>query len=431
MDKNNEKYSAYLRILEEELIPAMGCTDPVGIAFCAAYCKKLIGDNVSFADITEINIVVSNNLMKNAKSVIVPNTDGNRGIKTAVAIGVVAGDSEKGLEVIADVSEKDIKRLNEALEILPINISASEGELVLEMAVEIKTNEARAYAQIWDEYTNVVFAEQDGKVILDTREAQNKCEDKSDYDLLSVEDVYDFSTTVNIQEVKAILQNQIKCNMEIAEEGMSGNYGASIGKIIMNGAGGSVKEKVKAMAAAASDARMNGCNMPVVINSSSGNQGISASVPVIVYARELGKSEEELLRALTLSNLITIYQKKYIGRLSAFCGAVSAGAGASAGIALLDGGGYEEVIHSIVNTLAIASGMVCDGAKSSCAAKIAIAVEAGYLGFEMFKNGQQFYGGEGIIAKGVENTIQNVGYMGKIGMKQTDKEIIKIMIERT
>ena len=246
---------------------------------------------------------------------------------------------------------------------------------------------------------------------------------------MTVENIVNFANEVNLDDVRELLERQISCNMAIAEEGMKNNYGACIGKVIYKNGNCSLADKARAFAAAGSDARMNGCELPVCIISGSGNQGMTASIPVVIYARELGKTEEEMLRALVLSDLITTHLKTGIGCLSAYCGAISAGCGAGAGIAYLQGGGFKEVAHTIVNSLAILSGTICDGAKSSCAAKIAMAVESGILGYEMYRNGQQFYGGDGIITKGVENTIRNVGQLAREGMAGTDKEIIKIMLE--
>lgn len=277
-------------------------------------------------------------------------------------------------------------------------------------------------------HTNIVLIEKDGSILRQV-EVKGEAEDGlTDRSLLNMEDIWDFANTVDIADVKGILDRQIECNMAIAEEGLKGDYGANIGKVLIAMSEDNVQTKAKAMAAAGSDARMNGCELPVIINSGSGNQGITASVPVVVYARELKVSEEKKYRALTLSNLTAIHQKTPIGRLSAYCGAVSAGAGAGAGIAYLCGGGYQEVVHTVVNALAIVSGIVCDGAKASCAAKIASAVDAGILGYHMYIRGQQFYGGDGIVTKGVEATLKNVGRLGKEGMKETNKEIIKIMI---
>ena len=243
-----------------------------------------------------------------------------------------------------------------------------------------------------------------------------------------MKDIYDFIDTCDIQDIRDVLMSQIRCNYAIAEEGMRHDYGANIGKVLMKNGSNSVLTKAKAFAAAASDARMNGCELPVIINSGSGNQGITCSIPVYVYAQEYGISEERMLRALALSNLTAIHEKTKIGTLSAFCGAVSAGAGAGAGIAYVLGADYEGVIHTVVNALAISSGIICDGAKASCAAKIATSVDAGIFGYQMYLEGQQFVGGDGIIVKGIENTIANIGRLGSSGMKETNREIISMMI---
>ncbi len=431
MIKNDEKYQSYIRILNKELIPVMGCTEPIALAYCASICKELLEDDYSYDKIKEINVHISPNVIKNVKSVIVPNTDGQKGIEAAVAIGLAGGRSSMALQVLSEIQTPDIEVMKKILKNVPINITPTEDEIVLNILIEVVLENASALVQIAEEHTNVVYLSKNGDVKLDKRDSLGKQEEDTDYSLLSMEEIFEFSKIADISDVEILINQQIEFNTAIAEAGLNENYGANIGKVLMKSAGDNIGNKAKATAAAASDARMNGCSLPVVINSGSGNQGVTASLPVIVYAKELNKSRKELIRALVLSNLTTIYQKTYIGRLSAFCGVVSAGAGSSAGIALLKGGDYNEVSHAIVNTLAIASGMICDGAKSSCAAKIATAVDAGILGYEMYQNGQQFFGGDGIIAKGVENTIQNVGHIGKKGMYETDREIIKVMIERT
>ena len=278
----------------------------------------------------------------------------------------------------------------------------------------------------WNDHEFVSL--KDNKVIFHkTSPTDNTDDSKKIYDLLNMEDIYDFAITADIDDVKQILDPQIYMNSAIAEEGLRGDYGANIGSILKDSYGSDIKIRAKSKAAAGSDARMNGCELPVVINSGSGNQGLTVSLPIIEYARELKVTEEKLYRALLISNLSAIHLKTAIGRLSAYCGAVSAGASAGAGIAYLSDAGYKGITHTVVNALAITSGIICDGAKASCAAKIVTAVDAGILGFEMYKSGQQFHGGDGIISKGIENTIKNIGLLGQIGMFETDKEIIRIM----
>jgi L-cysteine desulfidase len=295
------------------------------------------------------------------------------------------------------------------------------------MIVTVQRGDSSAKVRIANEHTNIVRIEKDGKVLFEKDpDAAEEEENLPDYDLLNVKDIYDFACTCDIEDVRAVLDRQIEKNTAISREGMKNDYGANIGKVLLK-TGDDVRTRAKAAAAAGSDARMNGCELPVVICSGSGNQGLTTSLPVIEYAKELKADKEKLYRALLVSNLVTLHAKNGIGRLSAYCGAVSAGAGAGAGIAFLYGGDLKDISHTIVNALAITSGIICDGAKSSCAAKIATAVETGIFGYEMYRNGQQFYGGEGIVVKGVENSIANFSRLGRVGMKGTDSEIIRMM----
>lgn len=423
MEKTNEKYSAYIQILKEELIPAMGCTEPIALAYAAAVAKKVLGQMPE-----RVAIGASGSIIKNVKSVIVPNTDHLKGIPAAAAAGIVAGDPDKELEVIAHVTEDQVKEMREFLDKTPISVEHVDNGLTFEIVVTLFKGDDYAKVRIVNYHTNIVLVEKNGEILQQTEVKGESEEGLTDRSLLNMKDIWDFINTVDVEDIKPVLKRQIEYNWTIAEEGIKGNYGANIGKVLLDMEGTNVRVRAKAMAAAGSDARMNGCELPVVINSGSGNQGITVSVPVIVYAKELNVGEEKMCRALALSNLAAIHQKTPIGRLSAYCGAVSAGAGAGAGIAYLCGGGFKEITHTIVNALAIVSGIVCDGAKASCAAKIASAVEAGILGYNMYIRGQQFYGGDGIVTKGVEETLKNVGRLGKEGMKETNEEIIKIMI---
>ena len=402
MEKTNVKYNAYIKILEEELRPAMGCTEPIALAYAAAVARKVLGELPD-----KVVIGASGSIIKNVKSVIVPNTDHLKGIPAAAAAGIVAGDPDKELEVIASVEKEAIAEMKEFLKKTPISVEHVDNGFTFEIVVTLYKGEAWSRVRIVNFHTNIVLIEKNGEILKEVPVEGETNEGLTDRSLLNMEDIWDFINTVDVEDLKHVLDPQIRCNMAIAEEGLKGNY----------------------WAAAGSDARMNGCELPVIINSGSGNQGITASVPVIVYAKELNAGEEKMYRALALSNLTTIHQKTPIGRLSAFCGAVSAGAGAGAGIAYLNGGDFDAVIHTVVNALAVISGMVCDGAKASCAAKIAESVDAAILGYNMYVKGQQFYGGDGIVKKGVENTIQNVGRLAKDGMKKTNEEIISIMIE--
>lgn len=424
MEKSNIKYNAYIKILEEELKPAMGCTEPIALAYAAAVARKVLGDMPD-----RVVIGASGSIIKNVKSVIVPNTDHLKGIPAAAAAGIVAGDADKELEVIANVSKEQIAEMKKFLENTEIKVEHVNNGFTFEIIVTLYKGDSYSRVRIVNFHTNIVLIEKDGKILKQVEVDGEGDEGLTDRSLLNMEDIWDFINTVDVDDVKEILGRQMNFNMAIAEEGIKGNYGANIGKVLIDMNGNDIRNKAKAMAAAGSDARMNGCELPVIINSGSGNQGITASVPVVVYAKELGVDEEKMYRALALSNLTAIHQKTPIGRLSAYCGAVNAGAGAGAAIAYLNGGDYQTVIHTVVNALAIVSGMVCDGAKASCAAKIAESIDAALLGYNMYLRGQQFYAGDGIVNKGIEKTLQNVGRLAKDGMKATNDEIIGMMIE--
>lgn len=418
-----QKYQDYINVLKEELIPAMGCTEPIAIAYAGAIAREHLGCLPE-----HVEIEVSGNIIKNVKSVIVPNTGGLRGIEVAAAAGIVAGDSAKELKVISEVSTEAVSAIHKFLESTPITVNFSDSKKIFDIMITVYGNGHSAYVRICEFHTNIVEIREDDKYVLQKDIAVEDSLGFTDRKFMNVQEIIEFADTAIIEDVKDILDLQIECNVNISEEGLAGDYGANIGKVLLKTYGtDDVKIRAKAKAAAGSDARMNGCEMPVVINSGSGNQGITASIPVIEYAKELGVSDEKRYRALIVSNLITIHLKSGIGRLSAYCGAVSAGCASGAGIAYLYGGGVDEVSHTIVNSLAITSGIICDGAKASCAAKIATAIDAGILGYHMYKEGQQFYGGDGIVSKGVENTIKNVGQLAKEGMATTDQEILKIM----
>lgn len=423
MLKTDEKYNAYVQILKEELIPAMGCTEPIALAYAASKAREILGTKPD-----RVSVEASGSIIKNVKSVIVPNTDYLKGIPAAAAAGIVAGQADKGLEVIASVTREQIEEMREFLRNVPVEVSHVDNGITFEIVVTVYCKEKYAKVRIANYHTNIVLIEKNHEVLLEIPiEGENE-EGLTDRTLLDMQSIWDFATTVDIEDVREVLSRQILYNGAISEEGLRGSYGANIGSVLLAMEGNGIRTRAKAKAAAGSDARMNGCELPVIINSGSGNQGITCSVPVIEYAKELQCGEEKLYRALTLSNLVAIYQKTGIGRLSAYCGAVCAGAAAGAGIAYLCSGTYKDVTHTIVNALAVVSGIVCDGAKASCAAKIAYAVDAGILGYNMYKNGQQFYAGDGIVTKGVDETIRNVGRLGKDGMKQTNEEIIDIMV---
>ena len=423
MNKSDIKYQSYIQILKEELIPAMGCTEPIALAYAAAKAREILG---ALPD--KVAIGASGSIIKNVKSVIVPNTDHLRGIPAAATAGIVAGKAEKELEVISEVSKEQIEQMKTFLDTVDISVEHVDYGVTFDILVDVWKGTDHAKVRIANFHTNIVHIEKNGEILLDIPVEDDSDKGLTDRSLLDVESIWDFITTVDIKDIHDLLKRQIECNTAIAEEGLRGNYGANIGKVLLKTYGNDVRTRAKAMAAAGSDARMNGCELPVIINAGSGNQGMTCSLPLLEYAKEYQIEEETLYRALALSNLIAIHQKTGIGRLSAYCGAVTAGAAAGAGIAYICGGGYKEVVHTVVNALAIVSGMICDGAKASCAAKIAASVDAGILGYHMYLNGQQFYAGDGIVTKGVEATISNVGRLGKEGMRETNEEVIKMMI---
>ena len=414
--------SAITEILKEELVPAMGCTEPIAIAYASSIARSLISSLP-----TSVTVYASPNIIKNVKSVVVPHTGGERGIEAAASIGIVAGREELELEVLSKVGEEDIERSKELRRDAKFTILPSESGYIFHIRVELKNDNESSAVEIAGNHTNIIVKERNGEVIYKKEYKDSVESKKTDRSILSIKSISEYADTVDIESIRETLERQIEYNTAIANEGLHGSWGANIGSILLKSYGESVQNKAKAYAAAGSDARMNGSEKPVVINSGSGNQGLTASLPVIVYAKDLNVSHNTLLRALAVSNLVTIHLKSGIGSLSAYCGATSAGAGAGAGVCYLFGGRENEIAHTVVNALAIESGMICDGAKASCAAKIASAVEAGLLGMEMQKYGSEFYGGDGIVKKGVENTIENVSRIAREGMRETDKTIIEIM----
>lgn len=424
MQKTEPRYQHFVKILREELVPAMGCTEPIALAYGAAKAREVLGCMPE-----RVCIEASGNIIKNVKSVVVPNTGGLKGIEAAAVAGIVAGKAEKILEVISEVTEEEKLAMRDYLASHDVQVMPAQGDIVFDIIITLWVGKESVRLRIADYHTNIVHIERNGEVLLSSGKVSEKAEMKglTDRSCMSVEAALDFADTCDLEDVGALVERQIAYNYAIAEEGMKNRWGANIGKTLRVHYGDDVKTRARFMAAAGSDARMSGCEMPVIIVSGSGNQGITASVPVIVYAKHLGVSHEKMVRAVLLSDLLTIHLKTGIGRLSAYCGAVSAGCAAASAIAHLCGGTLEDVAHTLVNSLAIVSGMICDGAKASCAAKIAAAVDAGLLGWCMYQNGQQFYGGDGVITKGVEATIANIGRLGRIGMRETDKEIIRIM----
>lgn len=422
MNRNDNIYKTYVEILKSELVPAMGCTEPIALAYASAKAREVLGNIPTY-----VLVEVSGNIIKNVKSVVVPNTGGLRGIEAAVAAGIVGGDASLVLEVISKVSDTQKEHIKTYLEETQIEVKPLNSRALLDIKLTLTHDDDYVILRISNEHANIVHIEKNGRVLL-TRKGQRKKQSKNlDYSLLGVEKIFEFANIVDIEEVYESIHRQITCNHAIAEEGLRGDWGANIGSVLLKVYGNDVKTRAKAMAAAGSDARMSGCELPVIINCGSGNQGMTIALPILEYAKELNSGDEKMYRALTLANLLAIHFKQGIGRLSAYCGAVSAGVAAGCGIAYLHGADFEGIAHTIVNALAIESGMVCDGAKPSCAAKIASSVDAGILGYYMYVEGQEFKDGEGIVTKGVENTIRNVGRLGKDGMRETDREILRIM----
>ena len=424
-------YQDYVNILHEELVPAMGCTEPIAIAYAAAVARQTLGRPAQ-----RMEVEASGNIIKNVKSVFVPNTGGLRGIPAAAAAGMAAGDPALELEVLSSIGEGEQAAIRQYLADTPIAVKLADSPFIFDIAIRAWAGGDSALVRIVNYHTNIVRVERNGQVLKEV-EAQAAAEEGlTDKSVLTVEGILEFAREAALADVEEAVGRQVRYNTAIAQEGLRGDYGANIGKVLLATYGDDVKIRAKAMAAAGSDARMNGCGLPVVIVSGSGNQGLTASLPVVEYAKELGADWETTLRAVLVSDLITIHLKAEIGRLSAYCGAVSAGCGSGAGIAWLYGREKEpqallkDVSHTIVNALAVDSGIVCDGAKASCAAKIASAVDAGLLGFYMYQNGQQFRGGDGIISKGVEQTIRNIGLLATQGMRETDREILDIMTTR-
>ena len=426
MVRGDALYQQFVAILKEELRPAMGCTEPIALAYAGAKARDVLG-----AMPERIDVLVSGNIIKNVKSVVVPNTGGLRGIASAVCAGVVAGDASKQLEVIASVSKEKQAELKEYMKNVTINITPAESELVFDIDLTLFAGEDSARVRIVNHHTNIVHISRNGVVELELPVEESSEDNLTDKTCLSIERIVEFADVLDVNDVKEFVGRQIQYNMAIAKQGLAGNWGANIGSVILNQQGTADNRRAAAWAAAGSDARMSGCEMPVIILSGSGNQGITASVPVAIYARAFDASEEEMIRAVTVSDLITVHQKTGIGRLSAYCGAISAGVGAGAGIAYLHGGRKEAVAHTVVNAVAILSGTICDGAKPSCAAKIAAAVDAGILGYNMYLENQQFYGGDGIVTKGADRTVSNIGRLAREGMRETDTTILKIMLDES
>ena len=423
MERGDQLYRQFVAILEEELRPAMGCTEPIALAYAGAKCRELLGWEPE-----RIDVAVSGNIIKNVKSVVVPNTGGLRGIAAAVCAGVFAGQADKELEVISQVSDAQRSDLRSKMAQTPVNIAPAESGLVFDIDITLTAGADSARVRIVNHHTNLVHMRRNDQILLDLPVEESSEDHLTDKSCLSIERIIEFADVLDVEDIRHCVGRQLEYNMAIAEAGLNGDWGANIGRVILRQQGQSLEKRACAYAAAGSDARMSGCEMPVIILSGSGNQGITASVPVAIVAKDMNASEEELLKAVAVSDLVTIHQKTGIGRLSAYCGAISAGIGAGAGIAYLRGDRFHAVAHTVVNAIAILSGTICDGAKPSCAAKIAAAVDAGILGYDMYLENQQFYGGDGIVTKGVDKTVTNVGRLAREGMRETDKTILDIML---
>jgi L-cysteine desulfidase len=415
-------FQSYQTILKKELIPSMGCTEPIAIAYCAAKAKSVLNKVPN-----KVLIEASGNIIKNVKGVVVPNTKGMKGIEVAAAMGIIAGDEKLGLEVISKVDANALEEVKSFMKNAKIELKTMDSDFQLDIRITLYHGDDIVSARISHNHTHIVLIKYNNEIIFDDIYSNDTGLDDINYKLLNMKDIYEFATESNIDDLENIISTQIAYSRTISNEGLNHDYGANIGQTILKTHGCDIRNRAKAKAAAASDARMNGCELPVIINSGSGNQGLTASLPVIEFAEELKVSQEKLHRALILSNLIAIYQKSQIGSLSAFCGAVTAGVAAGAAITYLKGGQYDDVAHTFMNGLAIATGIVCDGAKASCAAKIAISVDSGILASDMHENGKDFYAGDGIIGIDVDQTIKNIGQLAREGMKETDKEILYLM----
>lgn len=428
MIKTDKTYQIYIEILKKELVPAMGCTEPISLAYCAAKARETLG---SMPD--KVIVEASGNIIKNVKSVIVPNTGGKKGIEVAAAAGIVVGNADKELEVLSVVSDEQRKELEEFLNLDCIEVYPAKSEKVLDIIVTVKNGDSWASVRIADSHTNIAEIKKDGITLLDNLDNDNSqvSDDEAnlDYNLLNVNDIFEFANALDMSDIVDTLKQQEEYNKRISKEGLTNSYGAKVGQLLLKNKGDAVWVKACANAAAASDARMSGCELPVMINAGSGNQGITVSLPLLTYAEEYKINEDDKYRALALADLIALHLKNGIGRLSAYCGAVSAGVATGAGIAYMMTKDINVISQTIINAVSILSGMTCDGAKASCAAKIAFAVQAGIFGYELSKEGYQFSEGDGLVGCDVEKTIRNIGVLAKEGMHETDKTIISIMTE--
>jgi len=415
------QYDNYIKILKGELILAMGCTEPIAIAFTSAKAREVLGQMPD-----RMIIRCSGNIIKNVKGVVVPNSGGQKGVEVAAILGVVAGKADLELQVISQVKQEDIDKTRTLCSQEICRSELEEGEENLFIRAELTAGQETAAVEVRIKHNHIAKIEKNGQVVFEQPDIATQ--ESGDKSKLNIKDILQFANEVNLDDVREIISRQIKYNSAISEEGLTHKWSAQVGLTLLKSGSNDVRTRARAAAAAGSDARMNGCALPVVINSGSGNQGITCTMPVVVYAEEMGADEDVLYRALVLSNLLSMHQKRYIGNLSAYCGAVSAGAAAACGIAYLNGADYDVIGKTIINALGNVGGIVCDGAKASCAAKISSAVDAGIMGYEMAKRDLVFPFGEGIVGNNYEKTIQNIGRMGREGMKSTDVEILNIMI---
>lgn len=425
---NQALYSNHLSVLKSNLQLALGCTEPIAAAYAAAKAKEVLGMEPS-----HMTIDCSGNIIKNVNGVVVPNSNGMKGVDVAAVLGLVGGDASRQLEVLEDITEADIEKTKALISQGFCTCRLVEDVENLYIRVLLETGDGHSAEVVMRDYhTNITHIQRDGEVLLDSASvsasgaAQNAAGDPA---LLSIESILEFAQAVRLEDVSEVIERQISCNSALSQEGLTNPWGVQMGATLLAACGDSLQVRARAAAAAGSDARMSGCTLPAVINSGSGNQGITVTMPVVVYAQALGADREKLIRALVISNLISVHQKKYIGSLSAYCGAVSAATGAACGIAWMTGASYQVICDTIINSIATSGGVVCDGAKPSCAAKIATAVEMALNALELAKLGRVFQPGEGIVKKDAEATIKSVGRMAKAGMKSTDVEILNIMLE--
>ena len=419
-----DTYAKYLEILREELIPAQGCTEPIAIAFAGALAAKVLG---TFPE--RLTVACSGNMIKNAKSVVVPNSGGQKGIAVAATLGAVGGNPDLQLQVLTPVTPADAERARQLAAAGFCTVELLKSIVNLHIQVTAMAGDSSAVVEIAEEHTNVVRIEKNGKILEGGEYKPDVQSHEESRAFMSIAGILDFAENCNIDDVRDILDKQILCNSNIAVEGLSHQYSMGVGRSLLDSRGSDVRTRATAVAAAGSDARMGGSDLPVIINSGSGNQGITVSLPVIEYARELGLPDEKLYRALLISNLVAIHNKSGIGRLSAYCGAVSAACGSGAAITWMHGGSYQQIADTIINTLVNVSGIVCDGAKSSCAAKISSAVDAAITAHDLSMQGKVFPAGEGIVKGDVEETIRSVSRLAREGMRETDIEVLHIMID--